>query len=314
MDNQSSGFAQGVAALLADLSAQKYQFTTVTPATHERVVSREKDAVAQTLRDAFGWNLPFQRSLLRLGLHAQLHAANVIKPCGDLWLSNVRVASLGEQLLVHSAYPTDQADAVFFGPDTYRFVAAISRRLVAGQPVTRAADIGCGTGAAGLFIARAFPKAEVFLGDINERALQFAMINAAAADANNVLVQYSDILSQLPGDFDFIVANPPYMLDAAQRAYRDGGSGHGTELSLRILAATLERLSPQGVGLIYTGAPVCRGVDIFHARAEQLLTQHAARWSYEEIDPDVFGEELEQATYADVERIAAVVIEFQKGE
>ncbi len=314
MDNQSSGFAQGVAALLKDLSIRQYQFITVTPATHERVVSREKYAVAETLRDAFGWNLPFQHGLLRSDLHAQLQSADVIMPCGNLWHSKVRVASLGEQLLVHSAYPTHQADAVFFGPDTYRFVTAISRRLNAGRPVKRAADIGCGTGAAGILIARARPEAEVLLGDINARALQFATINTAAASAANVSVQYSDILFQLPGDFDFIVANPPYMVDAARRGYRDGGAAHGTELSLRILASSLERLSPQGSGLIYTGAPVRRGVDLFRKEAEVLLAKHGARWSYEEIDPDVFGEELEQAAYAGVERIAAIVIEFEKGE
>jgi hypothetical protein len=32
------------------------------------------------------------------------------------------------------------------------------------------------------------------------------------------------------------------------------------------------------------------------------------RWSYAEVDPDVFGEELETPAYADADRIAAVVL------
>ena len=35
---------------------------------------------------------------------------------------------------------------------------------------------------------------------------------------------------------------------------------------------------------------------------------------YREIDPDVFGEELEQAAYADVDRIAAVGAVFGAGD
>ena len=36
--------------------------------------------------------------------------------------SRVRLATIDDLLFVHSAFPTDPPDAVFFGPDTYRFV------------------------------------------------------------------------------------------------------------------------------------------------------------------------------------------------
>jgi hypothetical protein len=39
---------------------------------------------------------------------------------------------------------------------------------------------------------------------------------------------------------------------------------------------------------------------------QPLLKDRQLDWSYTEIDPDVFGEELEQTAYAHVERIAAV--------
>ena len=52
--------------------------------------------------------------------------------CGirdGLMRSKVRFSSLGGSLYVHSAFPTSAAEAVFFGPDTYRFAALIARTL-----------------------------------------------------------------------------------------------------------------------------------------------------------------------------------------
>jgi hypothetical protein len=45
---------------------------------------------------------------------------------------------------------------------------------------------------------------------------------------------------------------------------------------------------------------------------EEDFARSDLRWSYEEIDPDVFGEELETATYSTVDRIAAVVLTARK--
>jgi hypothetical protein len=44
-------------------------------------------------------------------------------------------------------------------------------------------------------------------------ALRLTAINAALAEVANVEVQASDVLQGTDGDFDLIVANPPYMAD-----------------------------------------------------------------------------------------------------
>src|SRR3954471_7657073 len=46
-----------------ELSRLGYRFTTPTPETHRRGVSR-KSGVSRDLRDVFGWSLPFEESLL----------------------------------------------------------------------------------------------------------------------------------------------------------------------------------------------------------------------------------------------------------
>lgn len=303
-----------VTTLIVWLRQQNYRFVAVTPATHARVTGRCSAAAANTLRDVFGWNLSFHRDLLPRNIFATLLDGGAIQAEGSLWRSTVRVSSLGDDLFAHSSFPTTEADAVFFGPDTYRFASAIEHCLADFKSIRRAADIGCGSGAGGLLIARSAPEANVFLADINARALKFAHANLAAADLANVKLVQSDIFSHLPGEFDFAVANPPYLVDAAARAYRHGGRKIGTELSLRILFEMYDRLDSQGTGLIYTGAPIVRGQDIFKTEAERFLRSRRARWTYEEMDPDVFGEELELPAYADVERIAVVVLTFVKDE
>ena len=90
-------------------------------------------------------------------------------------------------LLLHSAFPTEAADAVFFGPDTYRFGQAILGKSgqARAEAVRRALDVGCGTGAGGLLVARAWPGAEVVLTDINPAAVAAARVNAAANGIGN---------------------------------------------------------------------------------------------------------------------------------
>lgn len=50
------------------------------------------------------------------------------------------------------------------------------------------------------------------------------------------------------------------------------------------------------------------GRDLFLESARALLSSDAFGWTYHELDPDVFGEELEKPGYERVERIAAVAL------
>ncbi|WP_426114852.1 methyltransferase [Massilia sp. PWRC2] len=303
-------FEHALHELAALLRAAGYRFHTVTPATHRRVLARGVH-LARDLADAFGWNLPFATALLGEARCAALAAAAIIVRHGDGWKALLRAASLGERIIFHSAYPTEQHDAVFFGPDSYRFVGAIARTLpTLAAPPRRVVEIGCGAGPAAIVIGTALQDAEVIAADINPRALAFTAANASLAGLKNVRTLHSDLLSAVTDDagrpIDLVLANPPYMLDAGARAYRHGGGGHGEGLALAIVRSALARLAPGGTLMLYTGAPFVRQRDQFLEGAAPLLDGAGCRWHYEELDPDVFGEELEQPGYADVERIAAV--------
>ena len=85
---------------------------------------------------------------------------------------------------------------------------------------------------------------------------------------------------------------------------------HGAELSLRIAREALERL-PRGGGLVlYTATAIVDGEDLLL----RALLPHlrGARFDYRELDPDVFGEELDRSAYRNVERIAVVALDAIK--
>lgn len=287
-----------------------YSFTAVTPATHARVDARAGGAEARNLREVFGWSRPFRESLLSPAMRTLMERAEVLEPFGEGALrSRVRFASVDELLCVHSAWPTLAPDSVFFGPDSYRFVVLIRRALAmrSGSSVETVVDIGCGSGVGGLVAARALrkPPSRLVLADICSKALDYARINA---ELNGLVAECreSDVLQSVTGEIDLILANPPYLVDPAHRLYRDGGGVHGSEISLRIVREALARLAPGGRLILYTGAAVVEGEDQFRRAVTPLLNAARARYDYREIDPDVFGEELETPAYAGAERIAAV--------
>jgi methylase of polypeptide subunit release factors len=291
------------------LQADGYRFITPTPLTHQRVNQRDEGQMADSLRDVFGWSRPFEPGLLSADEQRQLQAAQVIDTYEGQLKSRVRWSSLDDLLFVHSAFPTDAADSVFFGPDTYRFAQMIHAHLQQNfAPIHRAVDIGCGAGVGAIVIARARREAQVLALDINPAALRLTAINAALAEVANVEVHASDLLQGVDGEFDLIVANPPYMADPAERAYRHGGGTLGAGLSLRIVEQALNRLAPGGSLLLYTGVAMVDGRDPFLDTVLPRLDEKRFAWTYREIDPDVFGEELLNPGYQRVDRIAVVAL------
>jgi methylase of polypeptide subunit release factors len=314
--NTESDTKEPAAALLElgrMLQRADYHFTTVTPLTHRRVNARAESAWAETLADVFGWSRPFKDGILSSAMQELLRAANIAVPHEDGWRSRLRASTLGQHLYFHSAFPTVESNAVFFGPDTYRFIRALEAELLTLRSrVRRAADIGCGAGPGAIAIAEHCPQADVLAIDINDAALQLTAVNAALAGTANVKPCNSNLMANVESSFDLIVSNPPYLLDRGRRAYRDGGGEFGDGLSLAIVDAAAERLAPGGSLLMYTGAVFMDGGSPFLLAAAERLDRADFIWRCEELDPDVFGEELEEPGYEDVERIAALWLVARK--
>jgi len=234
--------------LLSRLKACNYQFVAVTPATHSRVLARTPSA-APTLRDIFGWNRIFEEHQLDPALLALLRCSGSLEDVGGKMRSLVRVASLGGELFLHSAFPTTEPDAVFLGPDTYRFARFVCARLPALSSSAWIVDMGSGSGAGGVVVARQAPGARLTLVDVNPAAARLARVNVSFAHVAAEMRQGNEI----PAGCDLVIANPPYMIDANHRTYRDGGAMYGGEVACAWTEQALRALKPGGTLLLYTG-------------------------------------------------------------
>jgi SAM-dependent methyltransferase len=306
------------------LREQKYEFTTITPESHARVNARSGNERAKSLRDVFGWSRPFDFDVLPKKMIDLLEQANALENRGPrtedrgpeskargprpegrgLLRSRVRYSTDENHLFVHSAFPTTDASSVFFGPDTYRYLRLLRERK---PRATRAVDVGCGSGAGGIAIAKDCEC--VVLADINDLALEYARVNVALNGVTNAEIVKSDVLRDVERAFDLVISNPPYLIDEQARLYRDGGGKFGEGLSVEIVRQAAERLSSDGRILIYTASGIVEGVDTFFSAVKPLLGPRSSVLGYDEIDPDVFGEELARPTYASVDRIAVVALD-----
>ncbi len=99
-----------------------------------------------------------------------------------------------------------------------------------GHAAPRVADVGTGTGALALGVQAARPGAQVTATDLSPAALDLARENGAL-NGLHVTFLHTDLLTGVPGPFDLIVSNPPYLPDA-DRAGADPEVRHDPELAL----------------------------------------------------------------------------------
>ena len=287
--------------LLSGLEAVGYDFVSPTPATHRLVARRRRASEADVLRDILGWGRTFDPAAAPAWLLNALTEADAVREDADGLRARLRVSRLDGRLHLHSASGADE-QAVFLGPDSYRYVRFLHQAL-SGRAWRKALEIGVGAGAGALAIAALDPEAAVVATDINPQALRLCRLNARHA---GLMIDLRPGGSPAQGVWDLIAANPPYMAGRSGRLYRDGGDHYGAEVALEWAAEALSRLAPGGCFLLYTGAPIVAGQDLVRSALTTLARQRGARMVYEEIDPDVFGASLAGPSYAEVERIAAV--------
>jgi release factor glutamine methyltransferase len=135
--------------------------------------------------------------------------------------------------------------------------------LIREVEAPRCLDVGTGTGAIALALAKERPDARVFATDLSDDALALAAENAERNGLDGrVELRRGDLLSAFPGErFDLVAANLPYVAPGDQvddeiehepdvAVYADG---HGTELVARLADAAPGALEPGGAAVFEVG-------------------------------------------------------------
>ena len=153
-------------------------------------------------------------------------------------------------------------------PDTEVLVERALELAARAGPLT-ICDVGCGSGAIAVSLAKHLPRARVLAVDISAAALDIARCNAARLGlADRVAFVAADLIACFAGPFHMIVANPPYLredelppgggatavgLAWEPRLALDGGVD-GLATVRRLLPRCASTLAPGGALLMEIGA------------------------------------------------------------
>lgn len=139
-------------------------------------------------------------------------------------------------------------------PETEELVEMILKHLPSEN--LRILDVGCGSGVIGLSLAAEKPGSHITLVDLSEDALALTHENAQKLGLENVEIRRSDLLDQVSGSFDLIVANLPYVPEGeaktmARELAHDPAQAlfsgpEGMDLLRRFIPAAVPFLKPGG--------------------------------------------------------------------
>jgi len=150
--------------------------------------------------------------------------------------------------------------------DTARELAGTPRRII---------DIGTGSGALAICLARVFPEADVWATELSPDAFAWAERNAErllnADERARCAFVPGDLIAGVAGRFDLIVSNPPYLGEAEYRACMPDVRLHepaaalladenGLALYRRLIGVLPATLAPRGMAIFEISENVAEGV------------------------------------------------------
>ncbi|PYJ57041.1 MAG: peptide chain release factor N(5)-glutamine methyltransferase [Verrucomicrobia bacterium] len=159
-------------------------------------------------------------------------------------------------------------------------------------------DVGTGSGVIALSLAMKFPEAEILGVDISDDALALAQENAVRLNlATRVRFLKSNLLENVEGCFDVIVANLPYIsIQDRQSLSREVlhdpevalfASARGDELVRELIAQAPSQLRPGGMLALEIG--IGQGDALFSALAEKNYRDIYSKTDYSGVTRFLFA-------------------------
>ena len=168
-------------------------------------------------------------------------------------------------------------DVLIPRPETERLVEitlGVAREFPENKAL-KILDVGTGSGAIAVSLARELPSSMIWATDVSIEALEIARSNAARYSASErVRLLHGDLfepIGEIAGRFDLIVSNPPYIRSAEivalepevslwePRGALDGGVD-GLDFYRRIAREASDHLAPNGTVAVEIGADMGKEV------------------------------------------------------
>ncbi len=176
-------------------------------------------------------------------------------------------------------------DVLIPRPETEHLVEAVLEFLASRRGLCRILEIGTGSGAVAVSVAKECARAEVWATDVSAPALEVARENAARHGlGDRIRWRRGDLFAPvqgLSGWFDVLVSNPPYVpsgeIAELQRDVRDwepalalDGGGDGMDFCRRLVRGGVRHLRAGGMLAVEVGAEQGPGVSGLFQAQEKL--------------------------------------------
>jgi release factor glutamine methyltransferase len=181
-------------------------------------------------------------------------------------------------------------------PETEELVELIESRIEDRK--SRIVDVGTGSGVIALSLAMRFPEAEILGVDISDDALTLAQENAVRLNlADRIRFLRSNLLENVDGTFDLVVANLPYISiqdrhTLSREVLHDPAvalfaSARGDELVRELIAQAPSQLRPGGILALEIG--IGQSEALLSALAEKNYRDISSKTDYSGVTRFLFA-------------------------
>ncbi len=156
-------------------------------------------------------------------------------------------------------------------------------------------EVGTGSGCIAVSLALALPEAKIVASDISAEALAVARKNATQLDAKVEFLQ-SDLMADISGEFEVVVANLPYVdenwewIDKKALSAEPRTALYAEDGGLALIKKLVQQASTRKVPFLVLEADPCQH--------ERIVT-HARKWDYSLLETRGFGLILEFNSFSD---------------